>query len=156
MLLIQKSIFADYHQFYLADDAAEPDAAALVTPEALAARLLAWPSGLAMFTARNMEVEVSVHLHGTRPALDLGGADHAVEAGFSAPSGRLAVAGCTDYWPDAARVDVPAGPMSALVVFSGLGTVSADGLDGDDCYAVHLWPGAAQGVRVVKAFDAPA
>jgi hypothetical protein len=65
----------------------------------------------------------------------------------------IAILGCTDYLPDAARFPVPPGELKAAIVFSGLGTVSEDGLDGDDRYTLHLWPGRADGVRVLKPWS---
>jgi hypothetical protein len=54
-------------------------------------------------------------------------------------SGRLVVAGCTDYFPDAARIDVPPGSYRARIYSGNLNSLSDDGLDGDDHYRVALW-----------------
>lgn len=78
--------------------------------------------------------------------------DHVVEGGFRS-AGTVAIAGCTDYFPDAARFSVPAGDLKARVVFTCLGTLSEDGLDGEDRYVVHLWPGKAESVRVLKQWE---
>lgn len=47
---------------------------------------------------------------------------------------------------------VKSGPptMKAKV---GLGTLSEDGLDRDDRYAVHLWPGKTEGIHVRKQWE---
>ena len=52
-------------------------------------------------------------------------------------------------WSDAARASVPPGTLRAMVIFTGLDTLSEDGLDGDDHYVVHLWPGESIGVTVL-------
>jgi hypothetical protein len=54
-------------------------------------------------------------------------------------TGRLVIAGCTDYFPDAARIEVEPGTYNALIGYKGLGTLSEDGLDGDDSYHIFLW-----------------
>ena len=56
-------------------------------------------------------------------------------------SGRIVVAGCTDYYPDAARVEVRPGVYEAIVCYAKLDSLSPDGLDGEDSYHVHLFPG---------------
>ena len=55
--------------------------------------------------------------------------------------GRIVVAGCTDYYPDAARIEVVPGIYEAVICYSKLGSLSEDGLDGGDSYHVHLFPG---------------
>jgi hypothetical protein len=99
-----------------------------------------------------MPVPVTVELHEEEPALELDNADQTVEAGLRS-DGEIAILGCTDYLPDATRFSVPAGDLKAMIVFSGLGTLRASGLDGDDRYTVHLWPGKAGGVRVLRHWN---
>jgi hypothetical protein len=65
-------------------------------------------------------------------------------------TGRLVVAGCTDYFPDAARISVRPGIYQAIVCYRGLDTISADGLRGDDSYHVFLFPGDECEVSVLK------
>ena len=48
------------------------------------------------------------------------------------------------------NLDVPPGTFRVRFLFSGLGTLSADGLEGQDRYRVVLWPGEAGPLRVVK------
>lgn len=96
------------------------------------------PHALTMFTARNMIVPVRVERHASRPPTDLAAWDHAVEASFAAPSGRIVVMGLTDEHASAATAAVPAGALRALVPSMGLATLSENGLEGDDRYEVHL------------------
>ncbi len=78
-----------------------------------------------------------------------------VEAGFDCPSGRLVLAGLSDYEPSAPRLVVPAGRLGLRTRLRGLDTLSADGLAGDDRYEIQLWTGAVpDGVRVLKAWPA--
>ena len=72
------------------------------------------------------------------------------ECSIEVPSGRIVIAGCTDYFPDADRVNVLAGTYQARISYGQLDTLSDDGLDGDDRYRVQLWPDSALAARVVK------
>ena len=145
-------IFADYHQFYLTSVGNEPDYADDITDATMTERIIARDDVLVIFAARNMDVPVAVELHDSEPALNLSEADHIVDAGLNS-SGTLLIAGCTDYLPDAAQLDAPTGDLKARVLFSGLDTLSEDGLEGEDRYRVQLWPGKADGVRVLKRWE---
>lgn len=145
-LLFDGKLFADYFQIYLrcADTMALPD----IWDDAIVAqRVSPGPGSLVISTARNMPVPLRVVLHAKRPALDPAGFDHLVEASLEVPSGQLVIAGLMEEPADDHAV--PPGRLGALVGFQGLGTLSPDGLDGDDRYAVHLWPGMAAADRAV-------
>jgi hypothetical protein len=145
------SLFADYHQFYLADEIAklpEMDYAA----EDLRARIATSEHGLVVFTVRNMDVQVRVELHCEEPRIDREEANHIVMGSFRT-SGRIVIAGLSDWAPEAARASVPPGALRAMVIFTGLDTLSEDGLDGDDRYVVHLWPGEGIGITVLRQWE---
>ena len=113
--------------------------------------MLAAGSGVVRIgTVRNMHVPVSVQILEREPNDDSAGWDHIVEASLDVPSGRIAIAGCTDYFPDAARIDVAPGTYRVRVSYGGLDTLSEDGLEGDDRYRLQLWPAPPIAVRVVK------
>ena len=101
-------------------------------------------------TARNMDVPVVVELHEREPDADSNNWDQVVECDLEIGSGRVVVAGCTDYFPDAARIDVEPGSYRVRVSYGALSALSVNGLEGDDHYRVQLWPGDPAGVRVVK------
>ena len=145
-------LFADYHQVYLCDDAHSrlPEE---WTEDNLRQRINRTDHALVISTARNTEVPLKVELHTSRPSPDLAAVDHAIEASLRVPSGKLIVAGLSDYGKTAIRVAVPAGDLRALVLSGGLSTLSADGLDGDDHYVVHLWPEKASGVVVLRQWQ---
>ncbi|WP_338665817.1 hypothetical protein VQH23_11685 [Pararoseomonas sp. SCSIO 73927] len=153
-VLYQGSLLADYFQVYLRDEA-HPDLPDDYTDEAIAHRLLAGPHAVILHTARNMTVPIRVEWHGGRPTVDHDAYQHIVEARFDCPSGQLVLAGLTDYGPSAPRFPVRAGPLGVRAGFSGLDTLSADGLEGSDRYVVQLWPGPEpDGVRVLKSWPA--
>jgi hypothetical protein len=145
-------LFADYFQFYLQDEQASASLAEAWTEEANRRRLAVSPDGygIGVGTARNMTVPVRVEVRARPPRDDLGPWDHVVECSVHVPSGQLVVAGCTDYFPDAARIDVAPGWHRARVYHGGLGSVSPDRLEGKDRYRVALWPAPPADVEVLK------
>jgi hypothetical protein len=143
-------LFADYHQIYLADAKQPPGLPDEWTDDKLRQRVNLVDRALVISTVRDTDVQVKIELHATRPLLDIANVDHAIEVSLRVPSGKLIVAGLTDYEEAATRVGVPAGDLRAPIVFSGLGTLSEDGLAGDDQYVVHLWPGRPEGPAVHK------
>ena len=86
-----------------------------------------------------MTVPVTVQVCDFEPTLDLLAWDHGAETDLDVPSGRIVIAGCTDYWPDAARVDVERGRYRVRVSYGDLNTLSSDGLEGKDHYRVQFW-----------------
>lgn len=150
--LFDGDIFADYHQFYLSDADGGADLPNDYTEDDLRDRITCADGVLIVTTARNMTVPVRVELHEAEPRIDIAAADHVV-LGSLRTEGELAIAGCTDYLPDAARAKVPPGNLRAMVVFTGLGKLSEDGLEGEDRYAIHLWPSEETGVTVLRQWD---
>lgn len=144
-------IFADYHQFYLQDDDQSfGDLSAAWTEEATERLLAVAPHVIGVGTARNMTVPVSVFVYGARPQLRTEEWDHITAASLKVDTGRIVVAGCTDYFPDAARIEVQPGIYEAIICYGKLESLSADGLEGDDTYHVHLFPGREILTAVLK------
>ncbi|MBR0643737.1 hypothetical protein [Plastoroseomonas hellenica] len=151
-VLFDGEIFADHHQFHLADINAEIDLGDDWVGEAMDTRIHCRSGVLVVTTARDMPVPVRVELHDAEPAINLEMADHVV-LGKLRTSGRLVIAGPTDSFANAPRIPVPKGMLQAMVVFTGLGTLSEDGLDGQDRYSIHLWPGRGGGITVLREWD---
>ena len=153
-VLHQGELFADYFQIYLRD-AAHPELPDDYTDETIARRVMAGPNGVIIHTARNMIVPVRVEWHDQRPAPDLDAFQHVVDGTFSCPTGQLVLAGLTDDETTAPRLAVTAGLLGVRVGFTGLDTLSDDGLEGKDQYLVQLWPASQASVlRVLKAWQA--
>jgi hypothetical protein len=144
------SLFADYFQFYIQDEAVDGDLSASWSEEATERLLAIAPGVIGIGTARNMDVPVLLEIHDDEPAEDFFHWDHVVECGLNVTSGRLVIAGCTDYFPEAARVDLISGEYRARVSFGALDKLSEDRLDGEDNYRVQLWPGSAIAPRIIK------
>jgi hypothetical protein len=138
----QYEIFADYHQFYLQDDDQSfGDLSEAWTEEATERLLAVAPHVIGVGTVRNMSVPVSVAIHESQPKIDPEEWDHITTASLQIDTGRIVVAGCTDHFPDAARIPVEAGNYEAIICYSKLAPLSPDGLKGEDSYHVHLFPG---------------
>lgn len=147
----QFELFADYHQFYLQDDdRSKGDLADAWTREATDRLLAVAPHVIGVGTVRNMDVPVFVMLHEKRPMIREDEWDHVTTASVRIDTGRIVVAGCTDYFPDAQRIDVEPGVYEAIICYGNLETLSEDGLDGEDSYHVHLFPGAEIAPAVLK------
>ena len=151
------NIFADYFQVYLQDDTGYglPEGGwSQQQVDALVADLIAVAPGVLCFCpVRNMTVPVTVELREDPPSEDLRSWDHVTMASIDVSSGRLVVMGCTDYFPEAARIPLRPGTYRACVFYGGLDTLSEDGLDGDDHYRVVLWPGTRQEPLVLKRYE---
>lgn len=139
MRRFEYDLFADYFQFYLQDESVEGDLADFWTKEAVTRLFTTAPGVIGISTVRNMEVPVTVEVFESEPASDFESWDHVIECTLDVPSGRIVIAGSTDYFPEAARIDVAAGVYRVRVSYGLLDTLSADGLDGEDHYRVQLW-----------------
>jgi hypothetical protein len=142
------TLFADYFQFYIQDEGAELDLSESWTPEAVQRLLAVAPGTIGIGTVRNMNVPVQVEVADCAPENDLAGWDQVNECTIETSSGRLVIAGCTDYFPDASRIELPPGTYRARVYYGDLQKLSADGLDGDDHYRIVLW-GASPGPLMI-------
>jgi hypothetical protein len=144
-MVYEFELLADYHQFYLQDESAPEEPEPGWTDAEVAAGLSVGPSVIRVGTARNTTVPVAIEVLEAEPAGDATAWDRVNDCAIDLPSGRLVVAGCTDYLPDAARIALRPGAYRARVYYGGLGALSADGLEGEDRYRVALWPAPAAG-----------
>jgi hypothetical protein len=150
MKSVEFSLFADYFQFYIQDETAVGDLSSSWIEEAVARGLAIAPGTIGIGTVRNMHVPVTIEIHDQKPDDDFDNWDHVVEAALEVTSGRIVAAGCTDYFPDAKRIELPSGSYRVRVSYGALDTLSKDGLSGDDHYRVQLWPGSPTTVQILK------
>jgi hypothetical protein len=150
MQRFEYTLFADYFQFYLQDEGAEGDLSNSWTQEAVDRLLAVAPGTIGVGTVRNMNVAVVVEISDGEPDSDLSAWDQVNECTVDVPSGRVVVAGCTNYFPDAARIELSPGSYRARIYYGSLRSLSEDGLDGDDHYRVALWTAAPGPVQVLK------
>jgi len=149
----QFDLFADYYQFYLQDEQAAGDLSNSWTEQAIKDRLALAPGTIGIGTARNTTVPVMVVIHSSAPDEENPARwSHINECSLDLPSGRIVVAGCTDYFPDASRIDVKPGQYRARIYYGGLDTISEDGLAGSDNYKIVLWPDSQIEYQVLKRY----
>ncbi|MDF7827081.1 hypothetical protein P4B35_23865 [Pontiellaceae bacterium B12227] len=136
------TLFADYFQFYLQDDDPEVgDLSDAWTTEAVSRKLAIVPNTIGVGTARNMDVPVEIQIHDEKPEVKLDEWDLVNQCSFEIKTGKIVIAGCTDYFPKAKRIEVSPDVYQAIICYKGLDSISDDGLDGDDSYMIHLFPG---------------
>lgn len=139
---ITLELFADYFQFYIQDEGAEGDLSARWTTEAVD-RLLAIADGtIGIGTVRNLTVPVTVKIFDSEPPVSNNNENvisQINECDIGVSSGKIVIAGCTDYFPEARRVELRNGIYRARIYYFNLDQISDDGLDGSDFYEIHLW-----------------
>jgi hypothetical protein len=143
-------LFADYFQFYLQDEGVSGDLSDAWSPAATQRMFVVSTGVIGIGTARNMDVPVTLEFLDSEPSADFTDFDHVVEGSLTVKKGPLVVAGCTDYFPDAARFDLAPGVYRVGLSSSGLGSLSEDGLDGQDHYRLQLWQASPIEPTVLK------
>jgi hypothetical protein len=133
-------LFADYHQFYVWDAGAHPQAPVDYTPDDLRRRVKVSTNVVVIQPTRNMTVPVEFEVCTSDPGFDESHWDHIAECSLNLPTGNLQVHECTG----GSVLDLIVAPGTYLLraLFAGLDTLSDDGLDGEDRYRIVLWPGA--------------
>jgi hypothetical protein len=144
------TLFADYRQFYIQDEKADGDLSDAWNDAAVERLLAVAPGTVGIGTVRNVDVPVTISVLEREPALDADKFDHIVECSIAVETGTIVAAGCTDYFPDAVRIKLPAVSYRVRASFEGLDSVSADGLEGSDHYHLQLWPAPLGPVQVHK------
>ncbi len=87
---------------------------------------------------RDTEVQVYAAINNQLPELDSSQWDRINRAEIYIETGRIVFAGCTDYFPDATRIEVDPGLYDVVIGYKDLESISADGLDGEDSYHIYL------------------
>ena len=144
------NLFADYFQFYFQDEGASGIDGDSWSVEATDRMLAIAPGALGVATVRNVDVPVTVEILRSEPAKDIDYWDHVTECSLVVTSGKLVVAGCTDYFPDAARIEITPGTYRARISGGGFDSVTKHWESGEDKYRVQLWPDAEVEPRVLK------
>jgi hypothetical protein len=146
----QFTVFADYFQFVVQDEASEDDFGVIWTPEALSMGTAFGRSAFCPGTPRNVDVKVEINCCEAEPPIDLSTIDHAVEGCIELPTGVVAVMGCTGYLPDSPRFNLSPGSYRVLAVMQGIDTIQNEWDPADDFYPVYLWPGDPRPARLLK------
>ncbi|WP_249554095.1 MULTISPECIES: hypothetical protein [Shewanella] len=153
MQLNKFSIFADYFQFYLMDDAEIDDTSEIWTDKALDIKLGMTPHALAVGTMRNVDVDVIVEVVDAEPEINLDEWDYISKGYISLPSGRCIVMGCTDAIEDATRLEVKLGNYAALAMAKGINSIVAEWEPANDLYRVVIWASDSKEYFAVKEYQ---
>lgn len=151
MTVHKLNLFADYFQFLIFDADSEYDSLDW-SSEAVERMLAGGTDCVAIGTLRNVTVPVEIHILDAEPQVDLALYDNVAVGSVSIPSGHLIVMGCTDYLPDALKVQVPAGNYQVLSLAQGIETIKTEWDPADEVYVVYLWPGPERKPRLVKSW----
>lgn len=139
MQTIELTLFADYYQFYLQDD--DPrfgDLSHAWTPEAVDRLIAVGDHVVGIGTVRNMNVQARITVAFKLPNLDPKEWNKINRASLVCDTGRIVIAGCTDYFPDAMRINIEPGTYDVLVGYRDLDSLSEDRMDGNDSYHIFL------------------
>lgn len=147
------NLFADYFQVYLMDDEADDDTSEIWTEEALDLKLGIAKNTLAVGTFRNVDVDFEVEVFENEPQLNPVEWDNISKGYLSISSGKCAVFGCTDYLPDAKRINLPKGDYAVYSMAKGLDSITEEWEDADDYYKVILWPSSTKEYKSIKRFE---
>ena len=143
-------VFADYHQFYVQDGEVFPNAPTEWSDADVERRVKVADNVVVVCPVRNMHVPVEIEVLTSEPSIELAAFDHVAMCSLALPSGHLQVHECSGG--ERLSLSVPPGWYSVLVLFSQLGSLSDNGLEGSDRYRVVLWPGVETALSIVKAW----
>ncbi|SHE67080.1 hypothetical protein [Pedobacter caeni] len=148
-------LFADYFQFYIQDEKVDGDLSDKWTNEAVCILLAITDGTIGVGTVRNMNVPVNLKIFDSEPPF-LTDDEHVIgqinECDIEVSSGKIVIAGCTDYFPEAKRIELENGVYRARIYYGNLDKISEDGLDGEDFYEIHLWKTDKQdGIKIIRS-----
>lgn len=142
------TIFADYHQFYIQDEKADGNLSESWTEEATTNLLAHAPGTIGIGTIRNSDVPVMIEVIKSAPDDTISAWDQVIECSIDINSGKIVVAGCTDYFPDAQRIPVKQGCYRARIYYGNLNPA-----DNNDHYKIILWPHPYEPINILKPRD---
>jgi hypothetical protein len=136
---VDLTLRADYYQIQVLDEESATDLADFWTEEAAAEGIVTANDALAIITSTNLRVDVSVDVLQHEPSAPDTTAGHLVEGNLRVSSGRIVVMGCTDYLPDATRVDVGPGWHRVRAVLSSTQAAAEEPAVGERV-RLSIWP----------------
>lgn len=141
MQKLEFALFADYFQFYIQDDDIKyGDLSDSWTTQATEQMLAKSDHGLGIGTVRNSTVPVFVEISKSLPTFNPTDWDRLNHAELACFTGRLVIAGCTDYFPDAQRIEVQPTTYAVVIGYKNITTVSENHCKGEDSYHLFLAP----------------
>jgi hypothetical protein len=131
------NVFTDFNQFIVFDPTANfEDLYEKWTDETVESMFVQGDRYIAVGTVRNFYAPVLIRMDSDRSLH--GSVDKTMQGILEVPSGQVQVSGPTDNGLSGGTVEVPPGTYSVEVQYLNLGSVAADGIEGDDRYMVTL------------------
>ena len=149
-------LFADYHQFYIQDESSESSLEDSWT-EFATENLIAVNDGIVgIGTVRDFDVSVKIVILNSEPVeINVESFDIITECDLKVTSGKIVVAGCTDYFPEAKRIEIDNGIYRLRTFYGNLNKIDEYGIEGEDFYEVYLWKSdKSEEVKVLKNINA--
>lgn len=143
-------VLADYNQFFLLDAEVQPPYPEGITEADIANRFKVAPNLLAIYTSGSSYVSLTIKQLPSAPPIESELWEHVVELPLELPSGRLAVAGCTDYLPECPEVKIAPGSYSVRIHGRGFGE------DGKEEYLAILWLATGHSLQMLNQYNDPA
>jgi hypothetical protein len=129
-----------YSQIYLEDySCASRFHEGLWKDEELSSMLCVGGNFIVIGTVRSMEVPFYIEILEGKPQIDLNSWDHVNECSIEISSG-LAISGDFDDEGEMLKINLQKRIYGIFVCYKGLGTISWDGIEGDDSYHAFIWP----------------
>jgi hypothetical protein len=140
-------IVAEYFQFYLwdSDTRQAPETWSEIDVQN---RAKAAEGVVVICPIRNMTIPAEISIWDVEPHCLLAQWQHVVEVPLQLQKDILEIHECTGG--ALAHFTIPAGDYTVRALFSGLDTLSENGLEGADFYEVQIWPQKLTALRVLK------
>jgi hypothetical protein len=139
-------IFADYFQIHLEDCQNDVWEDIDWTKEAVETLIVAGKKTIAMGTARNGIVPVTIEIRDDAPSNDFDEWDHVNECSLEIPSGCFRI-WSLDTYP---YMSVEPEWYRIRIYYGNLDSLSKDGLEGDDHYKIVLWQAPSAPPQILK------
>lgn len=133
------NLFADYFQFYIQDEQADCDLSEVWNDESTKNMVALAPGLIGIGTTKNIGVPVEIIISDNKPENNPDEYDRINECSIEIKSEKLVVAGSTDYFPDAKRIEISPGIYKTRIFYKNLNKLNEDGLDGRGQYFIVLW-----------------
>jgi hypothetical protein len=139
MKTISLKILADYFHIKLVSDLDKDDHSPTWNDEEMEVMVSAGTYCVYVFTVRNMNVPLTIHVSDGIPIINQEEFDQIVECSIDCSSGYLEIENAIECMDSVCTQLLPSGFYGAYVCFKNLNSISEDGIEGNDSYQVFLW-----------------
>ena len=135
-------LFAEYFQIYVQDSRTDETLPVFWESEHEADLCVVTDALIAIRTARELDVPVTVTVADSKPEDEepLDDWDHAIECSLNVPSGAVMIAATANDLYEAQLIPVKPGATGVRIYWGGLNELDDEGFEGEDHYRISLWP----------------